>query len=96
MFSPAIRIMPTSLLHNLNKVLHERVLFVTVQNGEPEIAPERRTEVRTRKRHPPRHFALRLHGKSQHPSRAGRPEPAVLPLTRCRQATLGREVLYRR
>jgi len=39
---------PTSLLHNLkhNKVLHERVLFVTVQNmDEPEIGPERRTEV---------------------------------------------------
>ena len=39
---------PTSLLHNLkhNKVLHERVLFVTVQNvDEPEVAPERRTEV---------------------------------------------------
>ena len=32
---------PTSLLHNLkhNKVLHERVLFVTVQNvDEPEVA----------------------------------------------------------
>ena len=39
---------PTSLLHNLkhNKVLHERVLFVTVQNvDEPEVASERRTEV---------------------------------------------------
>ncbi len=39
---------PTSLLHNLkhNKVLHERVLFVTVQNvDEPEVGPERRTEV---------------------------------------------------
>ena len=39
---------PTSLLHNLkhNKVLHERVLFVTVQNVDvPEIAPARRTEV---------------------------------------------------
>lgn len=39
---------PTSLLHNLkhNKVLHERVLFVTVQNvDEPEVRPERRTEV---------------------------------------------------
>jgi KUP system potassium uptake protein len=39
---------PTSLLHNLkhNKVLHERVLFVTVQNvDEPEVAPDRRTEV---------------------------------------------------
>jgi len=39
---------PTSLLHNLkhNKVLHERVLFVTVQNvDEPEVGPERRIEV---------------------------------------------------
>ena len=39
---------PTSLLHNLkhNKVLHERVLFVTVQNvDEPEVARDRRTEV---------------------------------------------------
>ena len=39
---------PTSLLHNLkhNKVLHERVLFVTVQNEDvPEIAQERRATV---------------------------------------------------
>ena len=39
---------PTSLLHNLkhNKVLHERVLFVTVQNDDvPEIAQERRAAV---------------------------------------------------
>ncbi len=39
---------PTSLLHNLkhNKVLHERVLFVTVQNvDEPEVGADRRTEV---------------------------------------------------
>jgi KUP system potassium uptake protein len=39
---------PTSLLHNLkhNKVLHERVLFVTVQNvDEPEVAADRRTQV---------------------------------------------------
>ncbi|MEI7709914.1 MAG: potassium transporter Kup [Rhodospirillales bacterium] len=39
---------PTSLLHNLkhNKVLHERVLFVTVQNEDvPEIAPTRRVSV---------------------------------------------------
>jgi KUP system potassium uptake protein len=39
---------PTSLLHNLkhNKVLHERVLFVTVQNEDvPEVIPQRRTEV---------------------------------------------------
>ncbi len=39
---------PTSLLHNLkhNKVLHERVLFVTVQNEDvPEIAPARRVTV---------------------------------------------------
>ena len=39
---------PTSLLHNLkhNKVLHERVLFVTVQTEDvPEIAPARRVTV---------------------------------------------------
>jgi KUP system potassium uptake protein len=39
---------PAALLHNLkhNKVLHERVLFVTVQNlDEPEVGHERRTEV---------------------------------------------------
>jgi KUP system potassium uptake protein len=39
---------PTSLLHNLkhNKVLHERVLFVTVENvDEPEVGPDRRMDV---------------------------------------------------
>jgi KUP system potassium uptake protein len=39
---------PAALLHNLkhNKVLHDRVLFVTVQNvDEPEVGPDRRTEV---------------------------------------------------
>ncbi|HUB16082.1 MAG TPA: potassium transporter Kup [Acetobacteraceae bacterium] len=39
---------PTSLLHNLkhNKVLHEQVLFVTVQTGdEPEVTGDRRAEV---------------------------------------------------
>jgi KUP system potassium uptake protein len=39
---------PTSLLHNLkhNKVLHERVLFVTVQTAdEPEVSSDRRAEV---------------------------------------------------
>ena len=39
---------PAALLHNLkhNKVLHEKVLFVTVTNlDEPEVGPERRTEV---------------------------------------------------
>ncbi|HTW28098.1 MAG TPA: potassium transporter Kup [Acetobacteraceae bacterium] len=39
---------PAALLHNLkhNKVLHERVLFVTVQTlDEPEAEPERRAEV---------------------------------------------------
>jgi KUP system potassium uptake protein len=38
---------PTSLLHNLkhNKVLHERVLFVTVQNEDvPEVPSQRRSE----------------------------------------------------
>jgi KUP system potassium uptake protein len=39
---------PTSLLHNLkhNKVLHQRVLFVTVQTtDEPEVPSDRRVEV---------------------------------------------------
>jgi KUP system potassium uptake protein len=39
---------PTSLLHNLkhNKVLHENVLFVTVENGDvPEVSAARRSEV---------------------------------------------------
>ena len=39
---------PAALLHNLkhNKVLHERVLFVTVSTlDEPEAGPNRRTEV---------------------------------------------------
>ncbi len=39
---------PTSLLHNLkhNKVLHENVLFVTVENRDvPEVSQRRRTEV---------------------------------------------------
>ena len=39
---------PTSLLHNLkhNKVLHENVLFVTVQNEDvPEVSARRRAEV---------------------------------------------------
>jgi KUP system potassium uptake protein len=39
---------PAALLHNLkhNKVLHERVLFVTVQNLDvPEAGPDNRTEV---------------------------------------------------
>lgn len=38
---------PTALLHNLkhNKVLHERVLFVTVMNvDDPEVEPDRRME----------------------------------------------------
>jgi KUP system potassium uptake protein len=40
--------LPGALLHNLkhNKVLHERVLFVTVENRDvPEVAPEQRSEV---------------------------------------------------
>ncbi len=39
---------PAALLHNLkhNKVLHEKVLFVTVSNEDvPEVSAERRTEV---------------------------------------------------
>ncbi|WP_424811801.1 potassium transporter Kup [Roseococcus sp. YIM B11640] len=40
--------LPGALLHNLkhNKVLHERVLFVTVRNEDiPNVAPEKRAEV---------------------------------------------------
>ncbi len=40
--------LPGALLHNLkhNKVLHERVLFVTVQNEDiPEVGPDRRRSV---------------------------------------------------
>ncbi len=40
--------LPGALLHNLkhNKVLHERVLFVTVENEDiPQVAPERRRAV---------------------------------------------------
>jgi len=39
---------PTSLLHNLkhNKVLHENVLFVTVENEDvPEVSPHRRADL---------------------------------------------------
>ena len=64
---------PAALLHNLkhNKVLHERVLFVTVTNLDvPEASPDRRVEVhRARPRHPSRRPPLRLHGE---------PEPAAL------------------
>ena len=77
---------PAALLHNLkhNKVLHERVLFVTVQNLDvPEVEPEPRLEVDgARARHPPRHAALRLHGKPQHPARPGgaaRPRRGLRP-----------------
>ncbi len=41
---------PTALLHNLkhNKVLHERVVFVTVRNEDiPEVAPDARMSVET-------------------------------------------------
>ena len=41
---------PTALLHNLkhNKVLHQRVVFVTVRNEDiPEVAPEARMSVET-------------------------------------------------
>jgi len=53
---------PTSLLHNLkhNKVLHERVLFVTVQNvDEPEVrVRSAHGDCRTGARHPPGHHPL--------------------------------------
>ena len=58
---------PTSLLHNLNnKVLHERVIFVTVQNLD---VPEARTRMQVEElpRNHPRHPPLRLHGKPNIP-----------------------------
>ncbi len=67
---------PAALLHNLkhNKVLHERVLFVTVQNvDEPEVRPDRAHRGRRAgARHPPGESALRLHGKPQHSARRWR------------------------
>ena len=92
---------PAALLHNLkhNKVLHERVLFVTVQNLDvPEAAPEQRTEVeRAGARRPPGHAALRLHGEPQHPARAGGAGAGrASTTTRCRRASSsGAEVLVR-
>ncbi len=66
---------PTSLLHNLkhNKVLHERVLFVTVQTAdEPEVAAGPADgSVGARAGHPSCDPALWLHGEPQHPARAG-------------------------
>jgi KUP system potassium uptake protein len=47
-FSANPQAVPTTLLHNLkhNKVLHERVLFVTVTNEEvPKVPDDERTEV---------------------------------------------------
>ena len=82
---------PTSLLHNLkhNKVLHERVLFVTVQNvDEPEVGADRRMRgVRAGAGHPSGDPALRLHGEPQHPARAGgsQQRPACRSI-RCRRA----------
>ena len=67
---------PTSLLHNLkhNKVLHERVLFVTVQNVDvPEV--RRRARMQVAELAPGIHRvdpALRLHGKPEHPARRSR------------------------
>ena len=83
---------PTSLLHNLkhNKVLHERVLFVTVQNVDvPEVAQATGARGgRTGARHPPRDPALRLHGEPEHPARAGGAARAGRRRsTRCRPAT---------
>ncbi len=61
---------PAALLHNLkhNKVLHERVLFVTVSNlDEPEAGADSRVEVDgVVARHSPGDPALRLHGEPEH------------------------------
>ena len=60
---------PAALLHNLkhNKVLHERVLFLTVQNvDEPRDGRRRALRgVGAGPRHPPCGDPLRLHGKPQ-------------------------------
>ena len=81
---------PTSLLHNLkhNKVLHEQVLFVTVQNvDEPEVAVRpARGGFRVGAWHLSRDPALRLHGKPEHPARAGGVCRAAFRSTRCRRA----------
>ena len=69
---------PTSLLHNLkhNKVLHERVLFVTVQTvDEPAVRQDRRTEVTELS--PGVHRILLRYGfmeSPEHPACAGRLE----------------------
>ncbi len=69
---------PAALLHNLkhNKVLHERVLFVTVQNLDvPDVEPAAADGAAGAcARHPPRHPPLWLHGKPQHPTRPGSPD----------------------
>jgi KUP system potassium uptake protein len=83
---------PTALLHNLkhNKVLHEKVLFVTVQNHDdrPRSRPDRAHRGRgTGAGHPSRHAALRLHGKPEHPARAGGSDARPSRSTRCRSAT---------
>ena len=67
---PGLRARP-SLLHNLkhNKVLHERVLFVTVQNAGRAGGRAASDAQRGRgagARHPPGDPALRLHGKPEH------------------------------
>ena len=67
---------PTSLLHNLkhNKVLHENVLFVTVQTEDvPEVSHHRRSEVvGTGARYLPSCAALRVHGKPKYSACVGR------------------------
>jgi KUP system potassium uptake protein len=70
---------PNALLHNLkhNKVLHERVLFVTVLNeGIPEVPDERRLEAAgTRARRPPRGAPLRLPREPRRAARSGDAAP---------------------
>ena len=75
---------PNALLHNLkhNKVLHQRVLFVTVLNEDVPEIPEIRTDggAGVGARHPPRDHPLRLPREPQHPARAGIPPRGRRPV----------------
>ena len=71
---------PPALVHNLehNKVLHERVVLLTVKTRQvPHVEPEERVSVE-----PLGHefyrvdHQLRLHGRPEHPERPGRPGDA--------------------
>ena len=75
---------PTALLHNLkhNKVLHERVVLMTVQtDGHPaRAATSNARDPPSRPEFPHRHAALRLHGRAQYPARLGAVPRHAVPL----------------